>query len=168
MIDQPHQHHQKPHRCNHRHRRRHDCKCRNGGSCRHYGVHRRWTCCCMLPTSNDCTVAGVVCVLIELPLLLVLSPNFPTAFPRWPCLPGCAGATFVTNQFWCSLMFAPNVARADFRYMCFRAFECFRPQTWSMQVVGTANATAAGWGNLGGGVTQQLACAFTSLSANCS
>ena len=42
---------------------------------------------------------------------------------------GCAGATFVSNLFCCSLMFAPHV-------------------------VGTANATAVGWGNLGGGVTQ--------------
>ena len=42
---------------------------------------------------------------------------------------GGAGPTFVTNQFWRSLMFAPSV-------------------------VGTANATSAAWGNLGGGVTQ--------------
>lgn len=42
---------------------------------------------------------------------------------------GMVGAAFVTNQFWCSLMFAPNV-------------------------IGTANATAAGWGNMGGGVSQ--------------
>ena len=44
---------------------------------------------------------------------------------------GAIGASFVLTQFHTSLMFAPNV-------------------------VGTANATTAGWGNLGGGVTQQL------------
>merc|ERR1711881_532771 len=55
--------------------------------------------------------------------------NAPWNYTLCRALIGCAGATFVTNQFWCSMMFAPNV-------------------------VGTANATAAGWGNLGGGVTQ--------------
>jgi NNP family nitrate/nitrite transporter-like MFS transporter len=42
---------------------------------------------------------------------------------------GIVGASFVVTQFHTSIMFAPNV-------------------------VGTANATTAGWGNLGGGVTQ--------------
>ena len=42
---------------------------------------------------------------------------------------GCAGATFVTNQFWCS-------------------------QTFALNVVGTTIAIVAGWGSLGGGVTQ--------------
>jgi NNP family nitrate/nitrite transporter-like MFS transporter len=42
---------------------------------------------------------------------------------------GAIGASFVITQFHTSVMFAPNV-------------------------VGTANATTAGWGNLGGGVTQ--------------
>lgn len=44
---------------------------------------------------------------------------------------GVIGASFVITQFHTSLMFAPNV-------------------------VGTANATTAGWGNLGGGVTQMV------------
>ena len=44
---------------------------------------------------------------------------------------GAIGASFVITQYHTSLMFAPNV-------------------------VGTANATTAGWGNLGGGVTQMV------------
>lgn len=44
---------------------------------------------------------------------------------------GVIGASFVITQYHTSVMFAPNV-------------------------VGTANATSAGWGNLGGGVTQML------------
>jgi MFS transporter, NNP family, nitrate/nitrite transporter len=44
---------------------------------------------------------------------------------------GAIGAAFVVTQFHTSLMFAPNC-------------------------VGTANATSAGWGNLGGGVTQMV------------
>jgi len=43
----------------------------------------------------------------------------------------CLGSTFVVNQFWNSIMF-------------------------NRSVVGTANATAGGWGNLGGGLTQIL------------
>lgn len=44
---------------------------------------------------------------------------------------GAIGASFVVTQYHTSVMFAPNV-------------------------VGTANATTAGWGNLGGGTTQIL------------
>ncbi|MDD9892434.1 MAG: MFS transporter, partial [Gammaproteobacteria bacterium] len=44
---------------------------------------------------------------------------------------GAIGASFVITQYHTSMMFAPNV-------------------------VGTANATTAGWGNLGGGVTQMV------------
>ncbi len=44
---------------------------------------------------------------------------------------GAIGAAFVITQFHTSVMFAPNI-------------------------VGTANATSAGWGNLGGGITQMI------------
>ena len=44
---------------------------------------------------------------------------------------GAIGASFVITQYHTSIMFAPNC-------------------------VGTANATTAGWGNLGGGVTQMV------------
>src|SRR5690606_3137735 len=44
---------------------------------------------------------------------------------------GVIGASFVITQYHTSVMFAPNV-------------------------VGTANATTAGWGNMGGGITQMI------------
>ena len=44
---------------------------------------------------------------------------------------GAIGASFVVTQYHTSMMFAPNV-------------------------IGTANATTAGWGNVGGGVTQMI------------
>jgi NNP family nitrate/nitrite transporter-like MFS transporter len=57
-----------------------------------------------------------------------LAHNFAT-FLLFRVLIGVIGASFVITQFHTSRMFAPNC-------------------------VGTANATTAGWGNLGGGVTQ--------------
>jgi NNP family nitrate/nitrite transporter-like MFS transporter len=55
--------------------------------------------------------------------------NDYTTFLLFRVLIGAIGASFVITQYHTSLMFAPNC-------------------------VGTANATTAGWGNLGGGVTQ--------------
>lgn len=59
-----------------------------------------------------------------------LSYDF-TTFLLFRIAIGAIGASFVITQFHTSLMFAPNC-------------------------VGTANATTAGWGNLGGGVTQMI------------
>ncbi len=68
-------------------------------------------------------------VLGSLPVMGIgLAQNFE-AFLIFRLLIGAIGASFVITQYHTSVMFAPNC-------------------------VGTANATAAGWGNLGGGVTQ--------------
>ncbi|MEM9071764.1 MAG: MFS transporter [Myxococcota bacterium] len=67
--------------------------------------------------------------------------DWPTYLASRLCI-GVIGASFVITQYHTSVMFAPNV-------------------------VGVANATTAGWGNLGGGVTQavmpMIAAAMASL-----
>ena len=74
------------------------------------------------------TYTGLL-MLGSIPVMLIgLSQNFET-FVMFRLLIGVIGASFVITQYHTSVMFAPNV-------------------------VGTANATTAGWGNLGGGVTQ--------------
>ena len=83
-------------------------------------------------------------VLGSLPVIGVgLAHNY-TTFLMFRLAIGAIGASFVITQFHTSVMFAPNV-------------------------VGSANATAAGWGNLGGGVTQMvmplLFAGFLSLGA---
>ncbi len=70
-----------------------------------------------------------VLVLGSLPVMAVGFSHDYTTFLAFRLAIGAIGASFVITQYHTSVMFAPNV-------------------------VGTANATAAGWGNLGGGVTQ--------------
>ncbi len=68
-------------------------------------------------------------VLGSLPVMGIgLAYNFES-FLIFRLMIGAIGASFVITQYHTSMMFAPNV-------------------------VGTANATSAGWGNMGGGVTQ--------------
>jgi NNP family nitrate/nitrite transporter-like MFS transporter len=59
-----------------------------------------------------------------------LAPSYPV-FLFFRLLIGTIGASFVVTQYHTSVMFAPNI-------------------------VGTANAASAGWGNSGGGVTQSI------------
>jgi MFS transporter, NNP family, nitrate/nitrite transporter len=68
-------------------------------------------------------------VLGSFPVMLVGLSHDYTSFLIFRLAIGAIGASFVITSYHTSVMFAPNV-------------------------VGTANATAAGWGNLGGGVTQ--------------
>jgi NNP family nitrate/nitrite transporter-like MFS transporter len=65
----------------------------------------------------------------SIPVMLIGLAHDPWTFIVFRLLIGVIGASFVITQYHTSVMFAPNV-------------------------VGTANATSAGWGNLGGGVTQ--------------
>ena len=68
-------------------------------------------------------------ILGSLPVMGIgLAQNYET-FLLFRLAIGAIGASFVITQYHTSVMFAPNC-------------------------VGTANATTAGWGNLGGGVTQ--------------
>jgi MFS transporter, NNP family, nitrate/nitrite transporter len=67
----------------------------------------------------------------SLPVMGIGFANDYTSFLLFRLAIGAIGASFVITQYHTSVMFAPNV-------------------------VGSANATAAGWGNLGGGVTQMV------------
>ncbi|WP_276369188.1 MFS transporter [Chryseolinea sp. H1M3-3] len=64
----------------------------------------------------------------SLPVIFIGFSNSYESFLLFRLAIGLIGASFVITQYHTSVMFAPNV-------------------------VGTANATAAGWGNMGGGVT---------------
>ncbi len=83
-------------------------------------------------------------VLGSLPVMGVGLAHDYTTFLMFRLAIGAIGASFVITQYHTSVMFAPNI-------------------------VGTANAAAAGWGNLGGGVTQMvmplLLAGFVSLGA---
>lgn len=65
----------------------------------------------------------------SLPVMGISLASDYTSFLLFRVAIGVIGASFVITQYHTSIMFAPNC-------------------------VGTANATSAGWGNLGGGVTQ--------------
>ena len=67
----------------------------------------------------------------SIPVFCVASANSYESFLFFRLLIGAIGASFVITQYHTSIMFAPNV-------------------------VGTANAASAGWGNAGGGATQAL------------
>jgi MFS transporter, NNP family, nitrate/nitrite transporter len=65
------------------------------------------------------------------PVIAIAFAHSYEAFLFWRLCIGAIGASFVITQYHTSTMFASNV-------------------------VGTANATAAGWGNAGGGATQAI------------
>ena len=85
---------------------------------------------------------SILLILGAIPVICIGFANSYESFLLFRLIIGIIGASFVITQFHTSVMFAPNV-------------------------VGTANAVAGGWGNLGGGVTQLvmplIAAAFVGL-----
>lgn len=76
-------------------------------------------------------MSAVVLVLCGIPTMFTGLVNTSTGLSMLRLFTGIAGSAFITCQFWTCSMFTREVA-------------------------GTANALAAGWGNLGGGVGQVL------------
>jgi NNP family nitrate/nitrite transporter-like MFS transporter len=74
---------------------------------------------------------SVLLVFGSIPVMLIGLADSYESFLLFRLAIGIIGASFVLTQYHTSRMFEPNV-------------------------VGTANATTAGWGNLGGGVTQMV------------
>jgi MFS transporter, NNP family, nitrate/nitrite transporter len=70
----------------------------------------------------------ILLVIGSIPVMCIGLSNSYESFLLFRLAIGVIGASFVITQYHTSVMFAPNV-------------------------VGTANATVAGWGNMGGGVT---------------
>ncbi len=73
----------------------------------------------------------VLLIVGSIPVMAIGFAHEYTSFLMFRLGIGVIGASFVITQYHTSVMFAPNC-------------------------VGTANATSAGWGNLGGGVTQMI------------
>jgi NNP family nitrate/nitrite transporter-like MFS transporter len=76
-------------------------------------------------------VYSALLVLGAIPVIGIAFAQSYTSFLIFRLAIGAIGASFVVTQYHTSVMFAPNV-------------------------VGTANAASAGWGNSGGGVTQSV------------
>ena len=74
---------------------------------------------------------SVLLIVGSIPVMLIGLSNSYESFLLFRLAIGVIGASFVITQYHTSIMFAPNV-------------------------VGTANATVAGWGNMGGGVTLMI------------
>ncbi|MFZ6013948.1 MAG: NarK family nitrate/nitrite MFS transporter [Bacteroidota bacterium] len=74
---------------------------------------------------------SILLIIGSLPVMFIGLSNSYESFLLFRLVIGVIGASFVITQYHTSVMFASNV-------------------------VGTANATAAGWGNMGGGVTLMI------------